>query len=312
MPSEFALIRRYFTRPAAGDVLLGVGDDAALLQPPPGEALVTTVDTLVAGRHFPLNTPPDAIAHKALAVNLSDLAAMGATPRWFLLALTLPEADDAFLEPFARGLWALADAAGVALVGGDTTRGPLAVSITALGTVKAGQALRRAGARPGDGIYVSGTVGDAGLGLRLALSPERVRLPPEEAVFVRGRLDRPEPRLALGLALRGRATACLDVSDGLAQDLGHILTASGVGAELDVERLPLSPALRRLPPEEAWRLALSSGDDYELCFTGPAGGLPAEAGVPLTCIGRVTAEPGLRLRANGCDFRLDSPGYQHF
>jgi thiamine-monophosphate kinase len=172
--------------------------------------------------------------------------------------------------------------------------------------------LRRAGARPGDGIYVSGTVGDAGLGLRQALTPEQARLSPDAAAFVRARLDCPEPRLALGLALRGRATACLDVSDGLAQDLGHILGASGVGAELDLERLPLSPVLQSLPPEDAWRLALSSGDDYELCFTCPADRLPPDAGVPLTCIGRVTAEPGLRLRANGHDFRLDSPGYQHF
>lgn len=312
MPSEFELIRRYFTRSAAGDVLLGVGDDAALLQPPPGEVLAVTVDTLVAGRHFPLDTPPAAIGHKALAVNLSDLAAMGAAPRWFLLALTLPQADEAFLAEFARGLLALADSAGIALVGGDTTRGPLAVSITALGSVPAGQALRRSGARPGDNIYVSGTVGDAGLGLRLALTPEQVRLSPEAAAFVRQRLDRPVPRLALGQALRGLATACLDVSDGLAQDLGHILAASGVGAVLDAACLPLSPALRGLPPEEAWRLALSSGDDYELCFTCPPDAVLPDAGVPVTRIGVVTEDSGLRVRAGGRDFPVPVPGFQHF
>lgn len=315
MPSEFGLIQRYFTRPPAdGSVLLGVGDDAALLSPPAGEVLAVTVDTLVAGRHFPLNTPPAAIAHKALAVNLSDLAAMGATPRWFLLALTLPDASDAFLSEFASALFALADEAGITLVGGDTTRGPLAICITAIGSVPAGQALRRNGARPGDGIYVSGTVGDAGLGLLQALQPGHASLSAFEAAFVRQRLDYPQPRLALGIALRGQATACLDISDGLAQDLGHILDASGVGAELDLQALPLSSALRTLPETQAWQLALAAGDDYELCFTAPPGFSPQAlpGNVPLTRIGTVTAAPGLVLTSRGVRVEHEFSGYQHF
>jgi thiamine-monophosphate kinase len=291
-----------------------VGDDAALLMPPAGEVLAATVDTLVAGRHFPETTLPAAIAHKALAVNLSDLAAMGATPRWFLLALTLPEATDAFLSEFAAALFALADAAGIALVGGDTTRGPLAISITALGSVPPALALRRSGARPGDGIYVSGTVGDAGLGLREALTPGEAGLSAEQAAHVRRRLDYPQPRLALGTALRGTATACLDISDGLAQDLGHILEASGVGAELDLQALPLSPALRTLPEHQAWQLALAAGDDYELCFTASPGlSLQALPGnVPVTRIGTVTAVPGLVLTSRGVRVEHEFSGYQHF
>ncbi len=311
--SEFGLIDRYFRRPAGDDVALGVGDDAALLRPPPGELLAVTVDTLIAGRHFPVDTDPEAIGHKALAVNLSDLAAMGATPRWFLLALSLPEAEEDWLAAFARGLLALADAHGIRLVGGDTTRGPLSITITAMGTVPAGEALTRSGAQPGDGIYVSGTVGDAGLGLRAALGAD-MPVSAEQAAEARHRLDRPEPRTALGLALRGRATACLDVSDGLAQDLGHLLTASGVGAALMLERLPLSDALRALPPDQARLLALTAGDDYELCFTLPPGVDPAVLAlpVPVTRIGVIVAEPGLRLTLHGAPNPLPLQGYNHF
>ena len=313
--SEFDLIRRYFTHPVRDpDVLLGIGDDAALLRPPPGELLAVTTDTLIAGRHFPHDTPADAVGHKTLAVNLSDLAAMGATPRWILLALSLPAVDETWLAGLSQGLRALADAHGVTLIGGDTTRGELSLTITAIGTVPAGQALMRSGARPGDRIYVSGTPGDAGLGLRATLTPAGVQLSAGHRVYVKDRLDRPTPRIALGLALRGRATACLDVSDGLAQDLGHILKASGVGAELWLEKLPLSPALQSLPVEDAWSLALSSGDDYELCFTLPPELDPIQLNLPepVTCIGVITAEPGLRVFSGNIPVSVKSDGYQHF
>ncbi|HMV61569.1 MAG TPA: thiamine-phosphate kinase, partial [Agitococcus sp.] len=234
MPSEFQLINQYFKqRGSHQGVTLGIGDDAALLNVPHGEMLVATTDTFIAGRHFPENTHPFAIGHKALAVNLSDLAAMGATPRWVLLAVTLPKAEPFFLQEFANGIFNLANQYKVAVVGGDTTKGELSITITALGTVPVGQAIRRDSAKVGDGIYVSGTIGDAGLGLQLALNQYKTKeLNKDQQAYCRARLDFPQPRIALGLALRGLATACLDISDGLAQDLGHILQASHVGAEL--------------------------------------------------------------------------------
>ncbi|MFO1423380.1 MAG: thiamine-phosphate kinase [Candidatus Competibacteraceae bacterium] len=319
--SEFSLIDRYFAAhgPRRPDVALGIGDDCALLIPPADQQLVVTMDTLVSGVHFFAHVDPEGLGHKALAVNLSDLAAMGATPAWATLALTLPKADEDWLERFCRGLFALADRYGVQLVGGDTTHGPTTViTIQAHGWVPPGLALRRDGARPGDGIYVTGTPGDAGLALAAAYG--RAAVVPEGWAYIQQRLERPEPRLAEGVALRGVASAAIDISDGLAQDLGHILERSGVGARLEVDRLPLSLALRAsLDPDAALVTALASGDDYELCFTVPPERIAwlenVTAGWECRCtrIGVVTAEPGLRLvRADGSAFHLERLGYDHF
>ena len=315
MPTtEFDLIERFFAgHDRHRDVLLGVGDDAALLAPPPpGEALVVTIDTLVAGVHFLADGDPQALGHKLLAVSLSDLAAMGASPAWATLALTLPEPDEAWLESFCRGLFELASEYEVALVGGDTTRGPLTLTLQAAGHVPPELALRRAGARPGDAVCVTGTLGDAAL----ALAPPG-DLQAGEADFLQQRLDRPTPRVATGLALRGLATAAIDLSDGLAADLGHVLEASGVGASLDLVRLPLSPPLRRLADMGDWTHPLAGGDDYELCFTLPAARLAEletlDCGVDVTRIGTVEAEPGLRLVApDGSPYTLTRAGYDHF
>ncbi len=308
---EFALIRRYFTDLGhAEGVVLGVGDDGAVLALPPGQQLVAVIDTIVAGTHFPLDTDPFDIGWRALAVNLSDLAAMGADPRWFTLALTLPAADEGWLAGFAAGLAALAQQAGVALVGGDTTRGPLTISVQAEGWVPAGQALRRAGARAGDGIYVSGMPGEAAAGLAV----HQGRLPAVAGhAQLREHFFRPQPRLALGQALRGTASAAIDVSDGLLQDLAHILAASQAGARIDLAAIPVSAALRQAAGEQALALALGGGDDYELCFTLPAGRLLPASTVPLARIGTVTAEPGLRaVDAAGRETPLVASGYRHF
>lgn len=318
---EFDLIARYFRclGPERADVALGVGDDAALLRPPRGQALVVTLDTLVEAVHFLAATTPADIGHKALAVNLSDLAAMGAEPAWFTLSITLPRVDENWIAAFAEGLRALADVHGVRLVGGDTTRGPLAVSVQAMGFVSEDAALRRDGAHVGDGVYVTGTLGDAALGL--ALVQGRATLPEAEARYVRARLDRPTPRVAAGRALRGLATSAIDLSDGLAGDLRHVLQAGGVGAELECERLPLSPALRAgtATDAERRRLALCGGDDYELCFTAPRSGEEAVyaacAGAAVACtrVGTIVAAPGLHLKdAQGAVFSLDCAGFEHF
>lgn len=310
-PTEFELIERYFRGCDQGPaVVLGVGDDAAVVRGQGDWAVC--MDTLVAGVHFPVDAPPASVGHKALAVNLSDLAAMGADPSWFQLALTLPEVDEGWLQAFSQGLRELAEACGVALVGGDTTRGPLAITVQAAGTLPQGRMLRRAGAKAGDDVYVSGSLGDAAAGLHLWQQGAR------ESALVE-RLHRPTPRLALGRFLHGIAAAAIDVSDGLAADLGHVLTASGVGAVVDVERLPLSAALREAVPEpEARELALSGGDDYELCFTAPRkqrdeiAALSTYLSLPLTRIGSIEAEPGLRLRAQGRPYTPQRGGYEHF
>ncbi|ALP51866.1 hypothetical protein Tel_01210 [Candidatus Tenderia electrophaga] len=317
--SEFELIARYFYRaPAHDDVELGIGDDAAVVSVAPDHSLVMALDTLVAGVHFPADSRADDIAYKALAVNLSDMAAMGAHANWMLLGLTLPQLDEAWLDAFSRGLKSLADEYGVVLIGGDTTRGPLTVTVQINGLVPQGQALKRSGAQAGDLIYVSGQLGDAGLGLQLALRQIQLDLPPARRDYFLQRLQRPSPRLALGRALGGVASAAIDISDGLLADLGHILDASGVGAEIHLEQLPVAPEIIGLG-QQGWSLPLCAGDDYELCFTvPPERGALLEARLrsvdcPCRCIGRIETHSGLRVLYNGEKVETDSfKGYRHF
>ncbi len=323
--SEFDLIQRYFTpaTPAREDVIHGVGDDGAVLHVPIGMDLVASVDTLVSGVHFFADVDPAALGYKALAVNLSDMAAMGAEPAWATLALTLPTVDETWLAAFSRGFFELAEHYGVQLVGGDTCRGPLTVSVQMHGFIPQGAALRRSGAMPGDLIYVTGTFGDAGLALQ-ALQQHQA-LPELHAHYLIDRLERPSPRVFEGLALRGIASAAIDISDGLAADLGHILAASGVGATLEIERLPVSPAFvavaqdAALGADHCWQLPLSAGDDYELCFTVPADKQAkveqvfARFGCGAARIGVIESQPGLRCKlANGEMLTPASSGYQHF
>jgi thiamine-monophosphate kinase len=317
--SEFDLIQTYFAHMTAAraDVALGIGDDAALVSVPPGQQLALSVDTLVSGVHFLSSVSPRTLGHKALAVNLSDLAAMGAEPAWVTLALTLPEADPAWLAGFAEGFAALADRYGVALIGGDTTRGPLSLSVQIQGLVPEGAALRRAGAREGDGIYVTGSLGDAALCLELMQSS-----PAETGAIdlLRERLERPQPRVEAGLGLRGLASSAIDISDGLLADLGHILEASGVGASLELERLPLSDTYTDwLAQGGDWSLALTGGDDYELCFTAPEESGPqierlaAELDLPISRIGRIERVTGLRIRQpDGESWSGVGAGFDHF
>lgn len=317
---EFALIRCYFAglTAARDGVVLGIGDDAALLQTRPGHELVVTTDTLIAGCHFPPETAPADIGWKTLAVNLSDLAAMGAEPRWFTLSLSLPAAEPRWLTGFCSGLKTLAERYGIALVGGDTTRGALSITITALGEVPAGRALRRSGARIGDSICVTGTLGDAAAALvQWSAGAGTSSAGDAEAIWLRQRLDRPEPRLAAGQALRGLAHAAIDLSDGLVGDLQHILDASGVGAEVLTAQLPMSAAFRKQVPEAArLRLQIAGGDDYELCVCMPAQAVDAARtllDVPLTVIGRITGVGGLRmLGADGATIASEHFAYRHF
>ncbi len=318
MSAEFDLIRRHFSRPAPG-ATLGVGDDAALLDLSPGNQLAVTTDTLVAGVHFLTDVQPAALGWKAAAVNLSDLAAMGARPRWLTLALTLPQADDNWLAEFARGFYDCAAAAGAELVGGDTTQGPLSITVTAMGEIGPGRALRRNAARPGQDIWVSGELGDAALGLA-ALRGEILADLADQAVLL-SRLTLPQPRNALGIALTmGLASACIDVSDGLLADLGHILTASATGAVLRWPDIPLSAAARHFSQmgDFATRV-LAGGDDYELCFTADVARrsdldkLAGRLGVRLTRIGEITALPGLHLLdETGREMTRSQSGYAHF
>lgn len=316
---EFELIRRYFTRPprAGSQVALGVGDDCALLVPRPGMQLATSTDMLVEGRHFLSTVEPSRLGHKALAVNLSDLAACGARPVAFTLALALPQAEARFLEGLSRGLLALADAHDCALIGGDTTRGPLNLCITVFGEVPVGQALLRSGARPGDTVYVSGTLGDA----RLALEVFRgtVALAGEHFERVRQAMECPQPRVGLGIALRGVASSAVDVSDGFMGDLGHVLDRSGVGATVSVDRLPRSAVLAAQPQRLQRLCTLTGGDDYELVFTAPAAADAAVqaaahgAGVAVTAVGTIEAAPGLRLvDADGAPVSPLAAAFDHF
>ena len=299
----------------------GVGDDCALWQPQPGMQLAVSSDMLVEGRHFLSTVSPQRLGHKALAVNLSDLAACGARPLAFTLALSLPRIDPAWLQGFSQGLFMLADAHGCELIGGDTTQGPLNICITVFGEVPPGDALLRSGAQAGDDVYLSGSVGDA----RLALEVFRGSLKLDTALFedARLRMEMPDPRVALGVALRGIANACIDVSDGLAGDLGHILKASGVGAVLTTDWVAdsaaISPALQSIPMARRLELALAGGDDYELLFTAAPDQAPAvqEAAntcdVSVTCIGRITAGQGLQvLDAQGIPLSRRFVSFDHF
>ena len=313
--AEFDLIARIRARcEPRPDVLLGIGDDAALLQVPANAQLAVAMDTLNAGVHFPVDTAPTDIGWKALAVNLSDLAAMGARPAWCTLSLSLPEADAEWIDAFLDGFLELARMHEVALVGGDTTRGPLSVCVAAHGFVEAGSALRRSGARIGDDIWTSGTLGDAAGALAQMQAGNIVD--PE----LRARLDRPAPRVALGRALRGTATACIDISDGLLADLGHVCAASDVGAGIELASLPASASLRSAFDEESRRtLQATGGDDYELCFTAPEAmrlqveRVAGEAGIEVARIGRIIEGEGVvALDAGGNRWVPPRRGYAHF
>ena len=320
---EFDMIRRFFMRrqaqgSAQAGVVVGIGDDAAVLRLPEDTELVAAVDTIVAGRHFPEGTDARSIGHRALAVNLSDLAAMGATPAWATLALTMPCIDTAWLERFCAGFWELADAHGVSLVGGDTTRGPLAVSVQIMGHVPRGTALRRSGARAGDIMAVTGTLGDGGAGLKFVTEPP----PPESrvaALELIHRFDYPTPRVQFGVAARGIATAAMDLSDGLVEDLPKLAQASGVGAHVTVERLPLSESMRAaIPVAQARDFALAAGDDYELLLAVPPmryTELKAAAhrlNLTLTTIGEFRDGGGVTWSLNGRDFVPGVRGWDHF
>lgn len=319
---EFELIRSFFQRPVRRSPL-GVGDDCALLAPAPGMQLAVSTDMLVEGRHFLADVNPQLLGHKALAVNLSDLAASGAKPLAFTLALSMPRADANWCQAFAEGLFALADQHECELIGGDTTQGPLNICITVFGEVPAGQALLRRGAQPGDDIWVSGSLGDARLALDALLRQHA--LPPAVLSQARQRLEQPTPRVALGMALRGIANSCLDISDGLLGDLGHILEASGVGARIDANITRNLLQARRHPMMAALAISridactLAGGDDYELCFTAPSSAqaavrdAAAQTGVPVTCIGRIEAERGVRVMApGGQQLPLRFSSFDHF
>lgn len=311
---EATLIGRYFARPlpARRGVILGIGDDAAVTRLPAGHDLVTATDAIFAGVHYPRGTPPRAIGHRCLAVNLSDLAAMGATPLWASLALSLPRARAAWLREFAAGFFALARAAGIVLIGGDTVRGPEGATVTVQGRLRRGTAITRSGARPGDGIWVTGHPGDAVAGRLLLARRGGSRA-------LRQRFLYPQPRLREGAALAGVASAMMDISDGLHADLGKLMCASACGADLDADRLPLSRQLLAAVGIEAAReMALSGGDDYELLFTVPAGReaqlarLTRRWALPVTRIGTVRRRAGLRWRLDGAAFRFRDRTFRHF
>ena len=317
MTSEFDLIRRYFSRPAPHTVL-GGGDDCALVRPAAGMLLAVSTDTLVSDVHFFADADPALLGWKSLAVNLSDLAAMGAQPRWATLALTLPAVDESWLAAYADGLYRCAQAYGISLVGGDTTRGKLSLTLTVIGEVPPDSALRRDGAQVGDTVWVSGNPGDAAFAL--AALQGRIEIDSAKRSVLEARLHTPVPRVALGLALRRLAHSAIDVSDGLLADLGHILVRSECGAVLDYAQLPLSPIVRELTQHPLFdRCVLAGGDDYELCFTAAADAeaeilaIGAGLDVRLTAIGRIVAAPGLQLLdAEGRIMPAAVKGYEHF
>lgn len=321
MPGEFQLIQQFFQReqaerPAAG-VLLGIGDDCALLQIPDGKQLAVSVDTLVEGVHFPVDANPELIAQRALRTNLSDLAAMGAEPLWFTLALTLPQANEDWLRSFSRGLFSCAREFGVALVGGDTTSGPLSITIQVMGYTSPGKAIRRDGAEAGDFILATHFLGD-GAGA-LALLQSQQTFSQEDADYLTARFYKPVPRLDEARLIRDIASAALDISDGLVADLQHICTASDLGAVIDVENIPLSLALQSLNnPQRAYEWALTGGDDYELCFTVPPQKMPeiamlvAQGKLQATVIGEMVPGAQVVCEYEGQPFEIKHKGYQHF
>ena len=316
MTSEFDIIRRYFTR--QNSAVLSVGDDAALVEVTPGYQLAISTDMLVSGRHFFPDADPFKLGHKSLAVNLSDMAAMGALPRWATLSLALPDVNEPWLEKFSDGFFALADKFNIALIGGDTTKGSLNICVTIMGETKPDEALRRDGAKVGDEIWVSGNLGDAALAL--AALQQRIILPPDVSAQCEAALHTPQPQVTLGLALRGIANSAIDISDGLLADLGHILERSNLGAEIYFDKLPASKILRtRLSDPLAQQCLLAGGDDYQLCFTAPtalreqvikAGN---SANVAVTCIGRMVAENKLTLfDADNRVMKIRATGFDHF
>lgn len=328
--AEFDLIAKFFTRPPSGghgsvshshhvssNVDVGVGDDAALVRVRPGYQLAVSADMSVAGTHFFSDIDPYAIGWKSLAVNISDMAAMGAEPRWATLSIALPEIDERWLAGFSAGLFACAQAYGVSLIGGDTTRGPLNIAINILGEVPQGQALLRSGAQAGDDIWVSGVLGQAALWLQARLG--QLQLPEAVMATCAMAMHHPQPRVALGLALRGIATAALDISDGLLADLGHILQASAKGAVLDWSALPHPmPTEVALTASQLQQAVLAGGDDYELCFTAASGhrahlqALSTQLGLPLHRVGVITAEAGVQVMHGEQCIQLQRKGYDHF
>lgn len=319
MLDEFEIIERYFRQEnVRSDVIEGIGNDGAVLQVPAQTELVVTVDTLIEGVHFPVDTDVEAIGYKCLAVNLSDLAAMGAEPAWFTLALTLPDADEEWLNRFCRGMFGLARHYGIALIGGDTTRGALSVTVTAMGFVPDSKAMRRDGARPGDAVYVTGTLGDAGLGLA-TINNSKV-LHAEHRNYFLSRLHRPQPRVEAGLILKEYASAAIDISDGLLSDINHVLTASGVGADIQLNSIPLSKAFREVFDDQPeWQFVLAFGDDYELLFTVPERNIPLlernirDLDCGITRIGRIESSNRLRFSTeDGIQFVPEELGYKHF
>jgi thiamine-monophosphate kinase len=313
---ETDLIDRYFRRlgPRRADVALGIGDDAAVLRVPAGVELLLTTDALIEGTHFLAGAPATSLGHRALAVNLSDIAAMGGSPSWALLSLNMPGVDEHWLRDFAQGFGALAEQHNVALVGGNLARGPLSITVVLAGLVPAGEALRRDRARPGDWLYVSGSIGDAAQGL----TQHQGETPDADARYLRSRLEFPTPRVGLGAGLRGLASACIDVSDGLYVDAQRLLRASGCGAQLQIERLPLSDPLRRTAGASAWQTALRGGEDYELCFSAAPESrdaiaeLARQTGQPVSCIGAVRQEPGITLMSGHTVMPFSTAGWDHF
>ena len=317
---EFDLIQKYFTSPVGrDDVSIGVGDDGAVVTVPQGKQLVVTTDTLVAGVHFPSDTQPEDIACKAIAVNLSDLAAMGAEPAWLTLALTLPHVDESWIKTFAASFSATAEKYNVQLIGGDTTQGPLSVTVQAMGLAAPDRIMRRDRARPGDSIYISGTLGDAAAGLGIR---QQGRVPDESCAWLIDRLDRPEARTLLGMKLAACSNCAIDISDGLIADLGHILEASHCGATINIDKLPLSHQLVAYfngRDDVDWELVLAGGDDYELCIVMRPDNEPeltriaAELSLPLTRIGVIEQRPALNIIDDaGTKYLFDHHGYEHF